>query len=59
MNDQWLKPDFQDIGVSGECTAYAGTQGACEANKHGILTVAPLKEERAGKQTIERPAKAS
>jgi hypothetical protein len=26
VSDQWLKPDFQEIGVSGECTAYAGTQ---------------------------------
>ncbi|HEY7311616.1 MAG TPA: hypothetical protein VH643_19790 [Gemmataceae bacterium] len=32
MSDLWLKPDFQEIGVAGECTAYAGTQGACEAN---------------------------
>jgi hypothetical protein len=26
VSDRWLKPDFQEIGVSGECTAYAGTQ---------------------------------
>ena len=43
MSDHWLKPDFQEFGVSGECTAYAGTQGASEANNHGILTVDPLK----------------
>jgi hypothetical protein len=30
VSDQWLKPDFQEIGVAGECTAYAGTQTACE-----------------------------
>jgi hypothetical protein len=45
MSDRWLKPDFQEIAVAGECTAYAGTQGACEANNHGIITVDPLKEE--------------
>jgi len=32
VSDRWLKPDFQEIGVSGECTAYAGTQDAREAN---------------------------
>ena len=46
MNDLWLKPDFQEIGVSGECTAYAGTQGACEANNHGIIPVDPLKTKK-------------
>lgn len=30
MSDQWLKPDFQEIAVAGECTAYAGTQAASE-----------------------------
>jgi len=42
VSDQWLKPDFQEIGVSGECTAYAGTQGAREANNHDIITAAPM-----------------
>lgn len=32
MSDRWIKPDFQDISVSGECTAYAGTQDALEIN---------------------------
>jgi hypothetical protein len=45
MSDRWLKPDFQEIAVAGECTAYAGTQGACEANNHSIITVDPLKQE--------------
>ena len=30
MSDRWLKPDFQQICVGGECTAYAGTQDACQ-----------------------------
>jgi hypothetical protein len=30
--DQWLKPDFREIGVSGECTAYAGTQDGYQSN---------------------------
>lgn len=25
MNEQWTKPDFLDVSVAGECTAYAGT----------------------------------
>jgi hypothetical protein len=32
VSEQWFKPDFQEIGVAGECTAYAGTQEAFEAN---------------------------
>ena len=24
MSEQWTKPDFRDISVAGECTAYAG-----------------------------------
>lgn len=47
MNDQWLKPDFQEIGVSGECTAYAGTSGTCQVNSQGILTVNPLQSGEA------------
>jgi hypothetical protein len=46
MSDRWLKPDFQEIGISGECTAYAGTQGACEADNHGIITVEPLEPKK-------------
>lgn len=30
MRDRWLKPDFQEIDVGGECTAYTGTQKASE-----------------------------
>jgi coenzyme PQQ precursor peptide PqqA len=24
MTNDWIKPDFEEISVSGECTAYAG-----------------------------------
>lgn len=52
MSDRWLKPDFQEIGVAGECTAYAGTTGACQANSHDILTVDPLQSGEANDGAI-------
>ncbi|HEY7328568.1 MAG TPA: pyrroloquinoline quinone precursor peptide PqqA [Gemmataceae bacterium] len=43
MSDRWIKPDFQEIGVGGECTAYAGTKSACETqateNKRNVPEV--------------------
>jgi hypothetical protein len=24
MQTEWIKPDFEEISVNGECTAYAG-----------------------------------
>jgi hypothetical protein len=31
MSEQWIKPDFQEITVSGECTAYAGAVAVRDA----------------------------
>jgi len=42
VSDRWLKPDFQEIGVGGECTAYAGTQEACETNSLSAAVCSPL-----------------
>jgi hypothetical protein len=25
MKSEWIKPDFQEIAVNGECTSYAGS----------------------------------
>jgi hypothetical protein len=27
MNDSWQKPDFEEVAVNGECTAYSGAVG--------------------------------
>ena len=27
MNDSWHKPDFEEVAVNGECTAYSGAVG--------------------------------
>ena len=26
MQTEWIKPDFEEISVNGECTAYAGAE---------------------------------
>ncbi|MGH7174364.1 MAG: hypothetical protein ACRELF_17560 [Gemmataceae bacterium] len=49
VSDSWIKPDFQEIGVSGECTAYAGTQDAWEAN---ALSACREANERASGEAL-------
>jgi coenzyme PQQ precursor peptide PqqA len=40
MKTSWIKPDFEEICVSGECTAYAGVAPAAPARTAG----APLRQ---------------
>jgi coenzyme PQQ precursor peptide PqqA len=35
MKTPWIKPDFEEICVSGECTAYAGVAPAGPARTAG------------------------
>ena len=51
MSDRWLKPDFQEICVSGECTAYAGTQDVRE-----IRASDNEKDEREALATASPPS---
>jgi hypothetical protein len=27
VNDSWQKPDFEEVAINGECTAYSGAVG--------------------------------
>jgi hypothetical protein len=54
MADQWLKPDFQEIGVSGECTAYAGALAASETGR--LLPVGERDEQGPGNGPRSSPA---
>lgn len=33
MQNTWVKPTFEEVGISGECTAYAGAARAGEAGR--------------------------
>jgi hypothetical protein len=42
MKNTWIRPDFDEIGVGGECTAYAGAApsgSARVAGEHGTQVV--------------------
>lgn len=47
MNDRWVKPEFREVRLGGECTAYAGRvpddsrQGSpCQEREKGAPTEA-------------------
>jgi len=57
VSDRWLKPDFHEIGVNGECTAYAGTQAACETKATDSEREEPEALATVGPPSLTLPAR--
>lgn len=55
MNDRWVKPDFQDMAVAGECTAYAGTQETREINT--LSACREAKDRASGEAPLSSPSR--
>jgi hypothetical protein len=60
MQKLWQKPEFQEVSVNGECTAYSGTSDANQADRRlaeqalAVLTLAdrfPVNEAHATDST--------